>query len=150
MVNKLTVLTTIHILAAALWVGGAFALNVAMALAARDEEPATKIAAFRFASVLGPKVLAPLGLVVLGSGIWLTSDYYDFGYLWVTLGLIGAITALTVGLAYLGPKGAQALRAMQEGAGPPPPGARNWAPLVGQLNLLLITAVLVIMVIKPT
>jgi hypothetical protein len=37
---------------------------------------------------------------------------------------------------------------MEQGV-PPPPG-RNWVPVVGRLNLLLVSAVVVVMVIKPT
>jgi uncharacterized membrane protein len=150
MVNELTVLTTIHILAAAIWVGGAVVLNIAMALAARETDPAPKVAAFRLAGWLGNRFFLPVALVVLGSGIWLTTEYYDFDLLWVNLGMIGLITVLTVGVGYLAPQGRRAAEAIASGAGPPPPGTRNWVPIVGRLNTLLLIAVLVIMVIKPT
>jgi hypothetical protein len=150
MVNELTILTSIHVLASVFWVGGAFALNVAMALAGSQPDPAPRLAAFRFANFLGLKVFLPLALIVLVTGIWLTADYYEFGHLWIVLGLIGLVTAVTIGVGYLGPKAGQAVEAIEGGAGPPPPGTRNWVPIVGRLNLLLVSALVVIMVIKPT
>ena len=150
MVNELTILTSIHVLAAVFWVGGAFVLNVAMTLAARQPEPAPRLSAFRLAAFLAPRVFLPLAVIVLATGIWLTADYYDFADLWITLGMIGLITAITIGLGYLRPRARRAIAAIEQGAGPPPPGTRNWVPIVGQLNLLLLSAVVVIMVIKPT
>ena len=150
MVNELTILTSVHVLAAVFWVGGGFVLNVAMALAAGQPEPGPRLNAMRLANILTVKVFLPLALVVLASGIWLTADYYDFADLWITLGLIGLITALSVGLFYMRPRANRAIAAIESGAGPPPPGTRNWVPIVGRLNLLLLSAVVVIMVIKPS
>ena len=147
MVNKLTVLQSIHVLAAVFWVGGGFLLNVAMLLAARSDDPASRLAAMRLAHFAGPKVFTPLALIVLGSGAWLTEEYFDWGELWIVLGLIGLVTAITVALFYLSPRAGRAVRAMEQGV-PPPPG-RNWVPIVGRLNLLLVSAVVVVMVIKP-
>ncbi|MFN8161384.1 MAG: DUF2269 family protein [Solirubrobacterales bacterium] len=148
MLNTLTVLLSIHVLAAALWVGGGFLLNIAMLLAARSGDPAMRLAAMRLASFAGPLVFLPLALVVLLSGAWLTEKYFDWGDLWVVLGLIGLVTASTVGLLYLTPRTRRAVAGMEQGA--PPPSGRNWVPVVGELNLLLIVAVLVLMVIRPT
>jgi hypothetical protein len=150
MVNELTVLTSIHVLAAVFWVGGAFVLNIAMALGAHQPDPAGRLSAFRLADFLALKVFLPLAAIVLGTGIWLTADYYDFADLWITLGMIGLITAITIALFYLRPGARRAIAAIESGAGPPPPGTRNWVPIVGRLNLLLVSAVVVIMVIKPT
>ena len=150
MVNEQTVLASIHVLAAVFWVGGGFFLNVAMTLAARSPEPASRLATFRLAEFAALKVFLPLAAIVLATGIWLTADYYDFSYLWITLGMVGLITAITIALFYLRPRAKRAIDAIESGAGPPPPGARNWVPIVSRLNLLLVSAVVVIMVIKPT
>lgn len=147
MVNELTVLTSVHVLAAALWVGGAFGINIAMPLAARSGEPPMMLAAMRFTSFVGPKVLVPLGVIVLISGAWLTEEYYAWDLLWIQLGLIGAVTVLAVALAYLVPRGKRAVAGME--AGQPPPPGRNWVPIVARFNLVLLVAVLVLMVIKP-
>jgi len=147
MVNKLTVLTSIHVLGAALWVGGGFSLNLATLLAARSGDPANMLPTFRFASFMGKWFFPPVGLTVIGSGIWLTSEYYTWD-LWVVLGMIGAVGVLAIGMLYIGPRAGAALAAMESGT--PPPAGRNWVPIASRFSLLVVVAVLVIMVIKPT
>lgn len=148
MVNTLNVLLSIHVLAAVFWVGGAFMLNLAMLLAASSGDPAARLASMRLAHVAGLKVFLPLAAIVLGSGVWMTEKYYDWEQLWIVLGLVGLVTAISVGLLYLAPRAGRAVAAIEQGI-PPPPG-RNWVPIVGRLNLLLVSAVVVVMIIKPT
>ena len=148
MLNTLTTLLSIHVLAAVFWVGGGFLLNVAMLLAARSGDPASRLAAMRLAHVVGPWLFLPLSLIVLGTGVWMTEKYYEWDQLWIVLGLIGTVTAISIALLYLSPRAGHAVAGMEQGV-PPPPG-RNWVPVVGRLNLLLVSAVVVVMVIKPT
>src|ERR1044072_4299481 len=109
MVDKLTILTSIHVLAAALWVGLAFSINLNMATVGRWSDPPARIAAMKFAEFVGPRVFPVLSLITIGTGIWLTLDYFDWD-LWVILGLIGAVAAMTIGFGYLGPKGKKMLQ----------------------------------------
>jgi uncharacterized membrane protein len=150
MVNTLTVLKTIHVLAATVWVGGGTLLNVGMALAGHSGNPAQRLEIMRLAAFAGNKVFMPMSAILLGTGIWMTAEYYDFGDLWITLGLIGiAITSL-IPILYLSPRAKAAVNAMESGAGPPPPGQRNWVPVVARLNLLLLVVIVALMVIRPT
>lgn len=150
MVNELTILTSVHVLAAAFWVGGAFVLNVALTLAARAPEPTPRLHTLRLADVLVPYAFLPIAVIVFGTGVWMTAEYYDFSELWINLGMIGAITVISLALFYIKPRAARAIAAIESGAAPPPPGTRNWVPIVGRFNLLLLSALVVIMVIKPT
>jgi hypothetical protein len=147
-VNTLNVLLSIHVLAAVFWVGGGFLLNVAMLLAARSGDPASRLAAMRLSHFVGPRLFLPLAAIVLGTGVWMTEKYFDWEQLWIVLGLVGLVTAISVALLYLSPRAGRAVAAMEQGI-PPPPG-RNWVPIVARLNLLLVSAVVVVMVIKPT
>jgi uncharacterized membrane protein len=79
----------LHVLAAMIWVGGGITLTVIAARVLRDPEPG---AVDRFTGslrVIGPLVLAPASIAVLGLGIGLVvdTDAWDFGELWVELGL---------------------------------------------------------------
>jgi uncharacterized membrane protein len=148
MVDEYTVLKSVHVLAAAFWVGGGFALNLAMFLAPRSGERANMLAAMKFTRFFGVKVLPVLALIVVASGIWLTERFYGWDQLWISLGLLGAVLVTAIGILYLGPRSAKAIAGME--AGQPPPPGRNWAPIVARLNLLIISAVLVLMVIRPT
>jgi hypothetical protein len=147
MVNELTVLLSIHVLAAAFWVGGGFVLNVAMFLAAQGDK-ANMLPAMRLTRFFGQTVLPVLALIVLVTGIWMTEDYYDWDLLWIQLGLAGVVIVTAIGMLYLGPRAGKAIAGMEAGR-PPPPG-RNWTPIVARLNFLLVSTVLVLMVIKPT
>lgn len=148
MVDEYTVVKSIHLLAAAFWVGGGFVLNLAMFLAPRSGERANVLAAMRFTRFFGVNVLPVLALIVVVTGIWLTERFYAWDQLWISLGLLGAVFVTALGVFYLGPRSAKAIAGME--AGQPPPPGRNWAPIVARLNLLIISAVLVLMVIRPT
>ncbi|HEX6228686.1 MAG TPA: DUF2269 family protein [Solirubrobacterales bacterium] len=148
MVNELTILKSIHVLAAAFWVGGGFVLNIAMFLAPRSGDKGNMLSAMRLTRFFGRYVLTPLALIVLASGIWLTEDYYDWDQLWIQLGFAGLVIVTAIGLLYLGPRSSKAIAGMEAGR-PPPPG-RNWTPIVARLNFLIISTVLVLMIIRPT
>ena len=92
----------LHVLAAMVWVGGGVMLAVTAARVLRDPDPA---AVGRFTGslrVLGPRVLAPATVAVLGLGIGLVveSDAWDFGQLWVQLGLGLFAAAFLVGAVW--------------------------------------------------
>jgi uncharacterized membrane protein len=148
MVDEFTILKSIHVLAAALWVGSGFALNVVMALAPRSGNPADMLGALRIAKVFGKYVFPPLSLITLVAGVWLTESFYEWDELWIQLGLIGLVIAIGVGIFYLGPKAAAGVEAIERKQAPPP-GKRNWVPIVARLNLLLVMTIVVLMVIKP-
>ena len=78
---------SVHILAAMVWVGGAVLLGVLAVRASRDADPG---AVGRFVSgmrVVGPRVLAPATIAVVGLGVWMVlhSAAWDFGQFWVQL-----------------------------------------------------------------
>ncbi|HEX7196205.1 MAG TPA: DUF2269 family protein [Candidatus Limnocylindria bacterium] len=148
MVTELEVLKSIHVLAAAFWVGGGFVLNIAMYMAPRSGNPANMLAGMRLSRALGTYVFPVLALIVLITGIWMTEKYFEPDELWISLGMTGLLVATAIGLFYLRPKANKAIAGMEAG-NPPPPG-KNWAPTVARLNLLIVSAVLVLMVIRPT
>jgi uncharacterized membrane protein len=147
MVDKFTILLSVHVLAAALWVGVGLAVNVAMTLAARSGEPANMLAGLRFSKALGTYFFPWIALVVFASGAWLVEDYFGWDLLWVQIGMAGVIVATAIGVLYLKPRAAAGIEAIERGD-PPPPG-RNWVPIVARINFLLVSTVLVLMVIRP-
>ena len=92
----------LHVLAAMVWVGGGVMLAVLGARVLRDRDCG---AIGRFTGslrVLGPLVLAPATVAVLGLGIGLVldSEAWDFGQLWVRLGLGLFAAAFLVGAVW--------------------------------------------------
>jgi uncharacterized membrane protein len=95
-------LVFLHVLAAMVWVGGGVMLAAIAARVLRDPDPA---AVGRFTAslrVLGPLVLAPATVAVLGLGIGLVvdADAWDFGQLWVQVGLGLFAAAFVIGAAW--------------------------------------------------
>jgi uncharacterized membrane protein len=92
----------LHVLAAMVWIGGGVMLAAIATRVLRDPDPA---AAGRFTAslrVLGPLVLAPATVAVLGLGIGLVvdSDAWDFGQLWLQLGLALFAAAFLIGAVW--------------------------------------------------
>jgi uncharacterized membrane protein len=92
----------LHVLAAMVWVGGGVMLAVIAARVLRDPDPG---AVGRFTGslrVIGPLVLAPATLAVLGLGVGLVidTDAWDFGQLWVQLGLALFAAAFLIGAVW--------------------------------------------------
>jgi putative copper export protein len=92
----------LHVLAAMVWLGGGVMLAVCAARVLRDPDQG---AAGRFTAslrVTGPLVLAPATLAVLGLGIGLVldTDAWDFGQLWVQLGLALFGAAFLIGAGW--------------------------------------------------
>jgi len=92
----------LHVLAAMVWVGGGVMLAAVAARVLRDPDPA---AVGRFTAslrALGPLVLAPATVALLGLGIGLVvdSDAWDFGQLWLQLALALFAAAFLIGAVW--------------------------------------------------
>ena len=110
-------LLLLHVLAAMVWVGGGLILAVIAARVLRDPAPE---AVGRFTGSLrsiGPAVLAPATISVLGLGIGLVvdTDEWDFGQLWVQLGLGLFAAAFLIGAAHQSRTALAATRAADQG-----------------------------------
>jgi uncharacterized membrane protein len=91
-----------HIVAAMVWVGGGVVL-AALAVATLRSGDDTAVARFvGNLRVIGPAVLAPATVAVLGLGVWLVLDSaaWDFGQAWVLLALGLAAVAIAVGAGH--------------------------------------------------
>ena len=90
-----------HIVAAMVWLGGGVLL-AALAVATLRRSDLDGVARFVAGlRVIGPAVLAPATVTVLGLGVWLVLDSaaWDFGQTWVQLavGLIAVAIAVGAG-----------------------------------------------------
>ena len=113
-------LLLLHIVAAMIWVGGAVMLGATATRVIRagdDEDVARFLGNLR---VLGPLVLAPATVAVLGLGIWmvLDSSAWDFGQEWVQLALGLFAGAFVIGAAHQSSAASRADRALERGDHP--------------------------------
>jgi len=94
----------IHITAVVIAFGVTFAYPVALSFGHRGDP--RHVAFFhRVQSLIGRRVIAPLGGVVLLAGLYLAIDGpYDFGDPWIGITLLILIVLLAGGGAYFGPR----------------------------------------------
>jgi len=108
-------LTLFHVLAAIVWVGGAFMLLIAgeRAYRARDD---VKLTAFvdNFAWV-GLRVFMPASLVLIVAAVWLTYESrpgFDFDQAWISIGFLVWLVGFVLGAAYYGPESGRIKKAV--------------------------------------
>jgi uncharacterized membrane protein len=107
----------LHILAAAIWLGGLVVISLlaTLVLRSRDSELVRRFTgAIR---IIGPAVLAPSMLAVLGFGIWMVirSAAWNFGQGWVIAGLSLFAVALLIGASVQARAAIAAQRAAEGG-----------------------------------
>jgi uncharacterized membrane protein len=144
-------LVFVHVLAGMVWVGGIAVLGAFAIRVLREDDPA---AVGRFLGSLrriGPLVLAPAPVLLIGFGVWavLDSDAWDFGQLWIDLALGLFAVAFLIGAAHQSRAAIAAERAAA--AGETAAAARHlrrWAWGMGAIVVLLVVATWV-MVFKP-
>jgi hypothetical protein len=137
-------LLAIHLLAAAVWVGGGIAMTV-ITMRMNIAERRTIAPHLDF---YGGKVITGSAVVLLLAGIGLVSEMasVEIGDLWVILGLAGWLISAIVGGAFFGPMGKKiAAAASDEEA------EALFARLltVSRLDSLLVALVVIDMAVKP-
>ena len=91
-----------HILAAMVWIGGITVLGAFAVRILRGGDPAATGGFVATLRRIGPLVLAPAPVLLLGFGTWLVgeSDAWDFGQRWVQVALGLFAAAFLVGAAH--------------------------------------------------
>jgi uncharacterized membrane protein len=92
----------LHILAAMVWLGGVVALTALASLILRAREPDGVARFVGSLRVIGPLVLAPAVVVLLGLGVGLVldSDAWEFGQTWIVVALVLFAAAFAIGAAF--------------------------------------------------
>ena len=91
-----------HVLAGMVWIGGIVVLGAIGVRAVRDRDPDAPARFSAMLRAIGPIVLAPAPVLLVGFGVWLVTDSrawaFDQRWVQVGLGLFGA--AFLVGAAH--------------------------------------------------
>lgn len=145
-------LLTIHVIAAIVWVGGGTAMHILgrRVLKRRNGEEIHRFS--KEINTVALRLYAPTSLVLLIAGILLTIESnFDFGSLWITLGLAGWAVSFLLGIGYYGPQDKKLQQLVAE-KGPLDPGVAGnvrAALMVNQVELLILFLVVVDMTVKP-
>ena len=143
-------LVAIHILCAAIWVGGAFITQMHAIRATHGGE--VPLAAFsKDSEFVGMRVFLPASLILLGTGIWLISrDVFQLDE-WVVWGLIVIGLSIVTGAGFLGPESGRLGQLIEERGTEDAEVQRRIKRifLVSRVELVLLISVVLVMALKP-
>ena len=151
-VDGYTVLKTLHVLAAIVWVGGAITVNIVgtRVVASGDGAQLTRFG--RDAEWLGTRVYRPSALLVLLFGVLaVLRSHLGFGHAWVIFGLVGIVITAVTGSAFLGPELKRIADIGEHRGVDDPEVARRTSRLIGvaRIDLVVLLLVVIDMVLKP-
>jgi len=106
-----------HVLAAMVWLGGGVMLAALATLTVRVGDADAVRRFVRPLRIVGPAVLAPATIAVVGLGVWLVlrEAAWSFGQTWVWLALALFAVAFVVGAAFQSRAAVRAERASERG-----------------------------------
>lgn len=146
-------LLLLHVIAAIVWVGAAttyFALEIRTDLSGNVESEAGHN---DDAEWLAPRLFIPaaLGTLIFGVLAAIEGDW-DFGSLWIIIGLAGFAVSFATGIGYFEPEMKRLAVATERDGATHPEVRRRLANLkmVGRIELAVLYVVVVAMVAKPT
>jgi uncharacterized membrane protein len=143
---------SMHVVAAAIWVGGAFIIQ-AYAFRILRSNDARRTADFaKDSEIVSMRVFIPTTWILLLAGIGMMVNLdLSWGQNWIVLGLISWALSFVVGAGFLGPESGR-ISKIVESEGPESPSAQariRRILLVSRLELVILLTVIVNMVVKP-
>ena len=147
-----TFFKSLHVVAAAIWVGGAFIIQ-AYAFRILRSNDARRTADFaKDSEIVSMRVFIPTTWILLLAGIGMMVNLdLSWGQNWIVLGLISWALSFVVGAGFLGPESGR-ISKIVESEGPESPSAQariRRILLVSRLELVILLTVIVNMVAKP-
>jgi len=143
---------SVHVIAAVVWIGGGALLTILGVAAERKRDPFELATIARQAAMVGERLFAPAGLVVLAMGIaMMINTNWGWGKFWIVVGLLGYAATFITGVAVLSPmsKRASALVA-EKGADHPEATAQiQKILLVARIDVAVLLLVIIDMITKP-
>jgi uncharacterized membrane protein len=147
-----TLFKSLHVVAAAVWVGGAVMVQ-AFAFRIIRTNDARRMADFaKDSEIVSMRVFIPATWVLLLAAIGMMINLdFSWGQNWVVLGLIAWTLSFVVGAGFLGPESGRIAKIIEiEGPESPLAQARiQRILLVSRLELVVLLTVVVNMVVKP-
>jgi uncharacterized membrane protein len=147
-----TFFKSLHVVAAAVWVGGAVIIQ-AYALRILRSNDARRTADFaKDTEIVSMRVFIPVTWVLLLAAIGMMVNLdLSWGQNWIVLGLVSWTLSFIVGAGFLGPESGR-ISNLVEAEGPESPAAQariRRILLVSRLELVILLTVVVNMVVKP-
>ena len=150
--NRYELYLLVHVAAATIWVGAAFAMAILETRASLSASAARVVALAREAAFLGPALYLPANLLVLVSALLLVHEgSWGYDTLWIQLGLAGFVISFLMGALFFGRGWAQIGKLVaEEGVDSARVHAGIRRMLVGSwVDLGVLFGVVYVMTIKP-
>jgi uncharacterized membrane protein len=141
----------IHILAAMVWVGGAFYLQLVAIRASRSADPNDLPRFGTEVEAVGGKLFPVASIVLLIAGIIMVVQRWSFSQAWVAVALVLWLASLLAGVLYIGPQSGR-IGAQFAAEGPSSVTARAGMArlfLVSRLELVSFAVIVYLMAFKP-
>ena len=142
----------VHILSAVLWVGGGVSVHILGRWVAREGDPERMVVFNRDAVKIGNVFYAPLAIVLIVAGVLLVEEVgYSYGDLWITLGFVGWLFSLALGVGFNAQQSRKFEAAVAAG-GPASADAQAGIRrilMVNSIEVLVLVLVVVDMAVKP-
>ena len=145
------VLKYIHILAAIVWVGGAFFSQLLAIKALRSNDAIDLPRVGRDLGLIGGRVFPIASIILLIAGALMVMQRWSFTQAWIVIALVLWLASLLAGVLYLGPMSTK-IGEMFAAEGPQSIAARSLTSrvlLVSRLELVSFLVIIYLMVFKP-
>ena len=129
----------LHVVAVVVALGVTFSYGVFIAVAAKSA-PRSMPGIFAGIQALDRMLVIPGIIVIAATGIYMTIDLWDFGYFFVTWGILAVIVLLVMGAAVFGPNEEKARVAAEQDVERAGAGPVEFSSEFNRLNRLLGTA----------
>jgi uncharacterized membrane protein len=147
-----TFFKSLHVVAAIIWVGGAFMIQALAFRITRTGDARRQADFAKDTEVVGMRVFIPATWILLLAGIGMMINLdLSWGQNWIVFGLIAFALSFAVGAGFLGPEGGR-IAAVIERDGPESPEAQRRIRrilLISRCELVVLATVVVSMVVKP-
>jgi uncharacterized membrane protein len=148
-----TLFKSVHVLAAVVWVGGAFVTQFFAFRVLRSPDRARQADFAADVEWIGTRIFMPASVVVFLAAIGLmVNGGWSWGELWVVYALIVYAMSFAVGAGFLGPESGRIAKVIRE-EGPASPNATARIRRIlaySRVELILLLGVIWAMVVKPT
>jgi len=147
-----TFFKSVHVLAAAVWFGGAMMIQAFAFRITRTGDARRQAEFAKDSEIVGMRVFIPATwLLLLGGIAMMINFHWSWGQNWIVFGLIAWAVSFAVGAGFLGPEGGR-IAGVIEREGPESPEAQRRIRrilLISRCELVVLMAVIVNMVVKP-
>src|SRR3954469_20172429 len=147
-----TLFKSVHVLAAAVWFGGAMMIQALAFRVTRTGDARRQAEFAKDSEIVGMRVFIPATWLLLLSAIGMMVNIdLSWGQNWIVFGLIAWAVSFAVGAGFLGPEGGR-IAAVIERGGPSSAEAQGRIRrilLISRCELVVLLAVIVNMVVKP-